>query len=136
MILFLDTNVILDVVLERAPWEGEAALLLAAIERRGLRAFVAGHTVTTAHCVITRARDRATASSAVSDLLRIVDVAPIDTTDLSHALVLPFSDFEDAVQAVGALKVGADYIVTRNERDFRDSSVPVVGPGAILPLLK
>jgi len=54
---------------------------------------------------------------------------------LGHAAALSLRDFEDAVQAVCALKIGADYIVTRDERDFQGLAVPARSPGFVLALL-
>ena len=61
-------------------------------------------------------------------------VAP-GTADFQHALALGMSDIEDAVQAVCALAVGADYMVTRNASDFRAAPVVPRTPGEVLALL-
>ena len=135
MKILLDINVVLDVLLERTEWVEEAAHLLAAAERNQVTAYVAGHTITTAHYVIGRARDKKVAATALSDLLRILEVVPVEKADFTQALVLGFSDFEDAVQTACAMKIGADYLVTRNEKDFKDSPVPILPPGAVLALL-
>lgn len=135
MKLLLDINVLLDVVLAREPWARAAAELLTLVEEGKAAGFVAGHTLTTVHYVVLRARDRETAASAVTDLLRILRVVPIEEVDFHQALVLPVEDFEDAVQGAAALKVGADYVVTRDEKGFRGLSVPVIAPGSVLALL-
>ena len=135
MKLFLDINVLLDVLLARAPWADPAARLLTEIEEGKAAGFVAGHTLTTIHYVISRARDRQTAAAAMTDLLRLLEVVAMEKVDFEQALMLPVDDFEDAVQAAAALKVGADYIVTRDEKGFKGLSVPVVAPGVALSLL-
>ena len=135
MRLLIDINVVLDVLLERTEWAEEAAHLLAAAERKAVTAFVAGHTITTAYYVVGRARDRKVAATALSDLLRILEVVPVEKADFSQALVLGLSDFEDAVQTACAMKIGADYLVTRNEKDFKGAPVPILPPGAVLALL-
>ena len=135
MKLLLDINVLLDVLLQREPWAESAASLLTRIERGEASGFVAGHTLTTVHYVVSRARDRQLAAAAVTDLLRFLEVVPIEKVDFSQALVLPTDDFGDAVQAAGALKIGADYIVTRDEEGFRGLTIPSVNPGEVLTLL-
>lgn len=87
------------------------------------------------HYIVGRVQGRQTAASALSDLLRIVEVVPVDKADFQQALALGLADFEDAVQAVCALKIGADYIATRNERDFQGSPVKPMAPGALLAML-
>ncbi len=135
MKLLLDINLLLDVLLQREPWAGSAASLLTRIERGEASGFVAGHTLTTIHYVVSRARDRQLAAAAVTDLLRFLEVVPIEKVDFSQALVLLTDDFEDAVQAAAALKIGADYVVTRDEEGFRGLTIPSVNPGEVLALL-
>jgi len=135
MKLLLDINVLLDVLLQREPWAESAASLLTRIERGEAGGFVAGHTLTTIHYVLSRTRDRQLAAAAVTDLLRFLEVVPIEKVDFSQALVLPMDDFEDAVQAAAALKIGADYIVTRDEKGFGGLTIPSVNSGEILSLL-
>jgi len=135
MKLLLDINVLLDVLLQRDPWAEAAAHLLTKIERGEAIGFVAGHTLTTIHYIVSRARDRQSAASAVSDLLRFLEVVPIEKVDFSQALVLPMDDFEDAVQASAVLKIGVDYIVTRDEKGFGGLTIPSVNSGEILSLL-
>lgn len=135
MKLLVDINVLLDVLLDRDPWSDAAARLLSAIESGSATGFVAAHTLPTVYYVVAQSQDRNTAAAAMGDLLRILEVAPLEKTDYQEALALPISDFEDAIQAAAALKIGADYLVTRNEKDFRGTSVPVADPATVLALL-
>lgn len=135
MKLLLDINVVLDVVLDRKPWSVEAAKLFDAVEAGEATAFVAGHTVTTAHYFLRKALGGGDAAAAIAEMLRVLEVVPVDKADFFHAAALGGRDFEDAVQIVCALKIAADYIVTRDERDFQGSAIPVRSPGAVLALL-
>lgn len=135
MKLLFDINILLDVVLDRAPWAGDGAVLLAAVESKAVEGYIAGHTPTTLYYVIEKERDRATAIGALSDTLRLLDVIPLDATDFRHALALGLKDFEDAVQAVACLKVGAEYLVTRNAKDFTGARVRPRSAREILALL-
>jgi predicted nucleic acid-binding protein len=135
MRLLLDINVLLDVVLERDPWARPAAELLAAIESNQAQGFVAGHTLPTVYYVVARSQDRDTATTAMHDLLHLLDVVPVDKQDFYRALSLPVSDFEDAVQAAVAFRIDAEYLVTRNEADFKGASIATATPSTILSLL-
>lgn len=135
MKLLVDVNVLLDLLLEREPWAAEAARLLAAIERGRASAHVAGHTITTAYYIIAKVRGRQIAAAAVSDLLRLLEVIPVEKADLHEALALGLADLEDAVQAACARKIAADVLVTRSERDFQGIALPVQPPGAVLAML-
>ena len=135
-VLLIDTNVVLDVVLERRPWVEDASALLDAIARRHAVGHVAGHAVTTVYYIVERARDRKVAGTAVSDLLDLLQVVPIGSDDFRRAIGLGLGDYEDAVQAAACLQVGADFLVTRNARDFKGAPVSSRSPGEILALLK
>jgi predicted nucleic acid-binding protein len=135
MKLLVDINVLLDVFQQRQPWAADAARLLTAVEEGHATAYVAGHTVTTAHYVVERTQGSQAAVLAVSELLRLVVTVPVENADLHHAIALGFRDFEDAVQAVCGIKVGADVIVTRDEQGFAGSPVRVVTPATALHLV-
>ena len=135
MRLLLDINVILDVLLDREPWVAEAAQLLSAVESGQAQGSIAGHTVTTVYYVVRSVRPRDEAVAAVRDLLSIVDVVPVTEADFHHALSLELADFEDAVQAACALKIEADFVVTRDAKGYRDVTVPAEPPGVVLAVL-
>jgi predicted nucleic acid-binding protein len=134
-VLLVDTNVVLDVILEREPWLADSAALLDAIARGRATGFVASHVVTTIHYITERANGRVAAATAIADLLELCYVVPVTAADFHRALALRFDDFEDAVQVAAALRVGAAYLVSRNERDFKGAPVPVRSPAEVLPLL-
>ncbi len=135
MRLLLDINVVLDVALKRMPFLTDSAKLLTVVDQGSAEGFVATHTITTAHYVIAKNQGVLNATAAISQILRIVDVVPADRADLVQAIAMSWKDFEDAVQAVCALKVGADYIVTRDQHDFRGAAVAVRTPAQVLALL-
>lgn len=136
MKILFDVNVVLDVLLDRDEWVAESASLLDLAERRKISGYVAGRTVTTVHYIVARAAGRRKAATAVTDLLRILHVVPIAESDFAQALVLGFADFEDAVQVAAALKVGADYVATRNASEFKANPVKARSPGELLALMK
>lgn len=135
MKVLIDINVVLDVVLAREPWAADSALLLDAAERGKITAYVAGHTITTAYYIVARNSSPRKAATAVTDLLRILKVVPVEAADFAQALVLGMTDFEDAVQAAAAAKVGADFVATRNERDYKRSPIKARSPAELLALL-
>lgn len=135
MKLLVDINVVLDVILLRQPWAADASALLSAIEVGRAEGYVAGHTITTAHYITAKEKGRQSAGIVIADLLRILQVVPVEGADFHHALVMGLADFEDAVQVAAGLKIGADYIVTRNEKDFRGALLEPKSAGEILMLL-
>lgn len=133
--VLLDINVILDVLADREPFSDDAAAVLGRIESGNLEGFLAAHTVTTLHFLLAKHLGKARTRKVLTDLLRIVDLAPVDEDQIRHALAANWADFEDAVQAACAEGVGAGYLVTRNKRDFRKSVVQTLTPAELLALL-
>jgi predicted nucleic acid-binding protein len=120
--VLLDTNILLDVILDRTPWADDATALLDKIAKHEASGSVAAHAVTTVYYLVERAKGRAAATTAVSDLLDILDVVALEGADFRQPLALGLEDCEDAVQAA-CLKVGARFLVRRNERDFKGAPI-------------
>jgi len=133
--LLLDFNVIVDVLTARRPWVEHSAAVLSLLDDARVEGFVAVHTITTIHYLLTEHLGRKKAAAALLDVLRLVRVVPVDHDMMLKALSLGWKDFEDAVQAVCALQVGADYVVSRDPDDFESFSIPVVSPSDLLALL-
>ena len=93
---------------------------------------MAWHTVATLAYLIERQQSAVSARDFIGGLLGWADVAQTTRADAQAALSLPMVDFEDALQAAAAMACGAQFIVTRNERDFKASPVPALTPEAFL----
>lgn len=133
--VLIDVNVILDVLADREPFADDSAAVLGEVEAGNLEGYLAAHTITTLHFLLTKHLGKARARRALSDLLNLVDLVPVDEDRIRHALAANWADFEDAVQAACAEKEGVDYLVTRNKRDFRKSAIKAVTPAELLALL-
>jgi hypothetical protein len=131
----LDLNIVLDVVQERRPFYEESACILDAVARQQVAGSLAAHSLTTLFYVVARARGRETAVAALTSLLGSFAVAAVDDAVIRQALSWGWADFEDAVQMAAATAAGADYLVTRNKRDFPLEPIPVLQPAAFLALL-
>lgn len=132
MIVLLDTDVLIDVALDRSPHAAAAASLLDLLERRPASAFVAWHTIANFYYLVAPARGGRSTRDFVLDLLRFVEAAPASTASLRKATRLAMRDFEDAMQVVAAEACRADVIVTRNIRDFVRSTVRAATPKTLL----
>jgi len=130
--VLFDTNVVLDVLLDREPHAEDATRLLSLVDQGGSDGVVCATTVTTIHYLAARAVGHTEASRHVADLLALFDVAPVDGRVLRSALGAAFSDFEDAVLHEAAVACGASAIVTRNGKDFGAASLAVLAPSELL----
>lgn len=130
--ILIDTDVLLDVALDRAPHADASAQLLDLLERRGRGAFVAWHTLSNFYYMVRPARGHDDARAFLLDLVGFVTVAPTDTASLRYAAALPMPDLEDAMQVAAARASGASTIATRNVGDFARSPIPALTPADIL----
>ena len=133
--ILFDTNVVLDVLLDRQPYVEASAAVWAAVETGTSEGMLAAHAVTTIHYLVQKAMGPVKARRIVSSILRVFGVATVDGVAVQEALQLPLSDFEDAVTAAAARRAGCEYIVTRDPQGFRGSPVLSLTPEAAAPLL-
>lgn len=135
MNILFDTNVVLDLLLNREPHANLAASLFAKIERGELQGFLAATTLTTLSYLLERSIDRAAARGHIESLLRLFGVAPIDHAVLESAVHAAFGDFEDAVLCMAAKYSALDGIVTRNAKDFKRAQLPIYTPLELVAIL-
>jgi len=134
--VLFDTNVILDVLLDRQPFSDDAAELMSLVECSKMQGFLCATTVTTIHYLMAKSLDSRSAIKHIRLLLSLFDVAPVNRLVVENALECQFSDYEDAVIVESAKHAGVEYIITRNIRDFKKSSIPVYTPSGFLLVLQ
>jgi len=134
--VLVDLNVVLDVLLNRAPHVEASAALWAAVEAGEGEGLLAAHAVTTLHYLAARSGGREFGDRCVADVLSVFSVAPIDASVLAKALDLGWDDFEDAVCAAAASSAGCDMIATRDPRGFRRSACPALAPNEALVAIR
>lgn len=132
---FFDLNIILDVLQEREPFYETSAQLLAYAETGKIQGFIAPHSLTTLFYLIQKDQSASHAKVTITNLLQILKIATIDQSTIEQALSLPYRDFEDAVQMMAAVQCKADYLVTRNVKDFQPAPLSVLQPSELLALI-
>jgi len=133
--LLLDTNVVLDVMLDRRPFAAESAMVMASAETGGVEAYLCATTVTTIHYLAAKTLGRKEAARQIASLLQIFRIAPVTAVVLNAALQIKARDFEDAVLFEAAKGVQADAIVTRNPADFPKNDIPIHTPKDMADIL-
>ena len=129
MRILFDTNVVLDVLLNRRPYAESAAQLFVSVERKQMEGLLSATTVTTLHYLAAKKAIGATrAKRHLETLLTLFDVAPVDKEVLAAALSLDFRDYEDAVLHEAGRRAGAAAIVTRDREGFRKGRMRVYEP--------
>jgi predicted nucleic acid-binding protein len=133
--VLFDLNILLDVLQMRKDFYTASARLLAYAETGAIQGWLAAHSATTLFYLISKDRSPDHARVALTSLFQFLKIAPVDQNTIEQALNLPYRDFEDAVQMIAALHVQANYLVTRNDRDFQPAPVKVLTPVELLAIL-
>ncbi len=128
MRLFLDTNIILDIIEERIPFVADSTAVLVLAEQLGSRLFIAWHGLATTYYIIRRGRSEEASIREIDKILGWANVAPVTSSSAARARAYGLPDFEDAMQCVSAENCLAELIVTRNLKDFALRPVPAISP--------
>ena len=135
MRLFVDTNLLLDVLAKREPFYAAAARIWTLSETGACESFVSAISFNNIYYIVRKAENAAIARKALR-LLRdvFISVAP-DRRILNQAIDSDIDDFEDAIQFFSAVHAGADYLLTRNVDDFPTGALPILTPEELFVLL-
>lgn len=118
MKILLDTNVILDVALERQPFFSQSEEVLSLAENGAFEAFISASTFSDLYYIIRKQKSRSLAFNFVDSVAQAYQIATVDRAVISLALTLGFQDFEDAIQCATAIVNQLDAIVTRDAQDY------------------
>jgi predicted nucleic acid-binding protein len=132
VIVLLDTDVLIDLALDRKPFAESAGNLLDFLEQRPGQAFAAWHSFSNFFYLVAPTRGKQDAKDFLLDLTRFVRVAETTTESLVYAGKLDLPDFEDALQVAAAVACQAEVIATRNLEDYKRSPIRAMEPKALL----
>lgn len=136
MTILLDTNVIMDALQERTPFDVAAKEILLRSEKGELICLFTANAVTDIFYLYSKARDVKSARAALQFLLARYEVVSVTHEDCVNALSCSIDDFEDALVAVCAEKANADYIVTHDDKFIQESStVKAITPIELIGML-
>ena len=134
MKLFLDTNVIIDVIASREPFVEDSRRILSLCEQGRAEGVMSALTLCTISYVLRKYAAPGTLRRQIRDLRNLIHPVDLTTQLLDRAVSSAIVDFEDAVQYYSAVYCDADCIITRNARDFPQDGIPVLSPAAFLNL--
>lgn len=130
--MIVDTNVVLDVLLERKPFVNAAVEVFCLVEESRIEAFLCATTITTLDYLLNQSLPTSKARNALRKLISLFEIATVNRPVIERALDSKISDFEDAVLDEAGQMAGVDSIVTRNTKDFTGSALKVFDPNEFL----
>ncbi len=136
MNVLLDTDILIDVALDRMPFAAESSAVLDMAQQRSFHAFIAWHSLSNFYYIVDSESHNLDSRDFIRDLLKFVEVAPTTTKEAIYAVSLNMKDFEDALQVSAAKVCGADFIVTWNVKHYKGGHVLVRTPKEFLRRLR
>lgn len=125
--LFIDTNIVIDILSRREPFFEEAAELFSLADKKQVELSVSSLTIANTSYALLRQMDSNNAKSVLRKLRLILKILPLDDKIIGLALNDDtFSDFEDGLQYFTALENEQELIITRNLKDFKNSKLPTM----------
>jgi len=130
--LFLDTNVVLDLLGEREPFYLSAAKIATLADKGKIQIVVSALTYPTVYYLLSRFEDKELVKDKIRKFKVIAETSDLTDKVVDKGLSSKFSDFEDSLQYYCAIKKDCNILITRNGKDFKESVIPVLSPDEYL----
>jgi len=129
MNIFIDTNVLLDVMLCRNDFYPASRAVFDIVETNDINAFVSAVSMTNIFYILRKFKQNIDdVYSLMNDLSALFTITSVTENTIINAMALRWKDFEDAVQFVSAQGANAEYIITRDKSDFEAFDIPCLSP--------
>jgi predicted nucleic acid-binding protein len=129
MKIFLDTNVILDVLIKREPFYIDSSKVLTLVNEKIVSGYISAITINNIYYILRKLRDKETAKNFTAEILESFEIISLTKDILSQANKTSISDYEDGIQFFSALDCGCDFLITRNDKDYPKFGIRIITPG-------
>ena len=126
MKVLIDTNIVLDVLLNRKPYVENALKVFRQAEKGSIEAYITASSITDLVYILRKAYSLTEIKTHLKEMLQFIKLAGINPSMINDALDNDAPDFEDAVMMECARQSGIEIIITRNKADFKNSDVPCI----------
>ena len=134
--LFLDTNVVLDLLGEREPFYNSAAKITTLADKGEIELVVSALSYSTVYYLLSRFEDKELVKEKIRKFKVVAETSDLTDKIVDKGLSSGFSDFEDSLQYYCAIKMDCKILITRNGKDFKESEIPVLSPDEYLNSLR
>jgi predicted nucleic acid-binding protein len=134
--IFLDINIILDLLANRMPFYTDAAELFSLADKKKIVLSISSLCLADIHYILSRQKTEIEVRKILRNFKVLVNVLSLDDKITDLALNSEFRDFEDAIQYYTAIENEQELIITRNQADFKDSKLPIMTAGEFLKSIK
>ena len=134
--LYIDSDIILDLLLKRYDYYNNAAELMTKIDKRKYKGYTTPLVIANIHYIMTNFCGKKKSINNIRKLRKLISILSIDEKIVDEALLSDNTDFEDAIQYITSEKNNIDFIITRNKGDFKNSKLPVLNAEEFLRIEK
>jgi predicted nucleic acid-binding protein len=135
--VFVDTNILVDLIADRKPFSKFAVQIFSRAEKRKIKLYTSSHSIATTHYLLKKYMDEKDLRDVLLNVMDYLQVVAIDHDVIKKGLRSGHKDFEDAVQIISAGSIeNLDCIVTRNIKDFKGADIPVLSPDELVSRFK
>jgi predicted nucleic acid-binding protein len=134
--LFLDTNIVLDLLAHRMPFYTESAKLFSLADKKRIKLSISALCLADSNYILSKQLPEMEVRKVLRKFKVLVNVLPLDDKISELALNSDFRDFEDAIQYFTAIENDQDLIITRNQADFKESKIPIMTAGEFIKSIK
>jgi predicted nucleic acid-binding protein len=136
MKIYLDTNIVLDLLAHRMPFYPEAAKLFSLADKKKINLSISALCLADTNYILSKQHPEMEVRKILRKFKILVRVLPLDDKITELALNSEFKDFEDAIQYYTAIENDQDIIITRNHSDLKESKIPVMSAGEFIKTIK
>lgn len=134
--IFIDTDIIIDFLIDREPHSREAAIIFTLIEQKKLKGYVSSLTFSNLYYVLRKIESHNKVIAKLDSISRLLTILKVDQQIIKFAIASGFPDFEDSIQYNCALDYKKiDVLITRNIKDYKGSQIPVMTPAVYLKMV-
>lgn len=134
--IFVDNDVIIDFLTKREPFFEEIKSIFQLAMEGTIKIHISSVTIVNVNCIIGRLESKHIALRKVEKLVEVINILNVSDATIKKALTSNFKDFEDAVQNACAIESKIDTLITRNVKDYRQSTLSIMTPKEFLVKLK
>ena len=132
MKVLIDTNVILDVLCNRKDFVDDSKKIFKLCEVKKISGYISALTIPNIVYIMRKELNSEKVKEVIENLSLIFEIVDLKSEDLKRASIIDFKDYEDAIQSVQANRIKANYIITRNVKDYNNSKVVAIKPSELL----
>ena len=135
MKVLIDTNVVLDILLNRIDFYEDSVSVFVMAEKKLVTGYISASAITDIFFIAKKKLGKKHTKEAIKEILQVFKPATVSDTHIYQALDIDWDDFEDSIQYIVGKSFFADYIITRNSQDYSSSLIPALTPRQFINII-